>query len=805
MRTFAEAALTLGRPELRAHLLAMAERAERRQYMLPVVGAFSAGKSSLINRLLDRDLLPTRRVETTAMLTYISYGEAQAEGAILEYADGSRISLTLTEVKQLDNVTLDKLKPVAALRITLHNPLLAAGLVLVDTPGVDTTIAAHEQMTQRLLEESEMVIYVSQKPLAETDARMIRRIIDAGLGLSVVRTHADNINISEERRQLAEVFADERRLAEQAVGRSTEYFAVSNLPAPQANEALEAEMADLRRFLTQTVGAGISETFEEAGMRRLEKARVLLLDDVEMRLQATRAAATGSLEQVSRQIASLEKTRHALKQAIDRRAEAMAREKSTQADALSAELAKEARTLTDNFRGEIAACTDPLTPESAANLLTDSLAVSFSYLNAQASDALAGWAQRQAQALNADLSEISLTLTPGKPALQFSFSLEDAQATAQRCEQLQCRQLEALQALSDLQARGEEELKALGLQREEVNRALQECEQVATAAIQGEQELKSSYVPQYVDVPSSAAGILSKIGTCADLALLVIPGKAFAKGAQSVGKFAKSLEGAGKLGQVARHAAIGAGKTMKFLSKTDRVKDIFTLSKMGVDVLHGEGARREMKNRGNSKKTTIFDYLSLSHWFGKVGEWIDPPTQELDKEYDAEYRNRLAQIRAEGERATRQKILELERLRLIDDRQQRNAKEQELRMRQTRREAEEIARLHAELQKKKEGEIQRGLRRQVCEKHCSALRQYAAKLEKEIMDKTDGATRILLETANAESVGRLNAIEEQLQAVLRDRNENHDGDCGAQTAGERLGARPAFRRDRGRRAEPLRR
>ncbi len=71
---------------------------EGKLYYLPFIGQFSAGKSKLINRLIGKDVLPTKSVEATAFLTYISY--ADTESATLEYVDGTQ------EIIEVDNQVL---------------------------------------------------------------------------------------------------------------------------------------------------------------------------------------------------------------------------------------------------------------------------------------------------------------------------------------------------------------------------------------------------------------------------------------------------------------------------------------------------------------------------------------------------------------------------------------------------------------------------------------------------------------------------------------------------------------------------
>ena len=55
----------------------MREKLQEQHFYLPIVGQFSSGKSSLINNLIGRRILPTMLSETTAFTTFIYYGEKE--------------------------------------------------------------------------------------------------------------------------------------------------------------------------------------------------------------------------------------------------------------------------------------------------------------------------------------------------------------------------------------------------------------------------------------------------------------------------------------------------------------------------------------------------------------------------------------------------------------------------------------------------------------------------------------------------------------------------------------------------------
>ena len=93
---------------------------------LALFGEFNAGKSSVINMLLGRDVLPTAVVTTTRRPTYLRYAAAPLFEAIS--ADGKR------EPIAPDGVKTPAQKGVRRFEIGLPNKLLR-DFVLLDTPG----------------------------------------------------------------------------------------------------------------------------------------------------------------------------------------------------------------------------------------------------------------------------------------------------------------------------------------------------------------------------------------------------------------------------------------------------------------------------------------------------------------------------------------------------------------------------------------------------------------------------------------------------------------------------------------------
>lgn len=116
------------------------EKSRNFSVILPFVGAFSAGKSSLLNALVETPLFPTNIDPETAYPAELGYGPNETISGHLP--DGKVISLNRQDLQRNLPSMLPKGSHVS---VSLANPLLAKlpHLRLVDMPGWDSGIEAH--------------------------------------------------------------------------------------------------------------------------------------------------------------------------------------------------------------------------------------------------------------------------------------------------------------------------------------------------------------------------------------------------------------------------------------------------------------------------------------------------------------------------------------------------------------------------------------------------------------------------------------------------------------------------------------
>ncbi|OON38725.1 hypothetical protein BTJ39_16670 [Izhakiella australiensis] len=129
------------------HKQQLAEQLVRSELLIPVTGGFSAGKSSALNALFERDILPVAVSAETAIPAELRYGKQ--EGLLAVRTDGTEEHHSLAALAELSR----QAHQYEVVRLTLDHPLLLAiqPFVLVDMPGFDSAQDAHARAILRYL------------------------------------------------------------------------------------------------------------------------------------------------------------------------------------------------------------------------------------------------------------------------------------------------------------------------------------------------------------------------------------------------------------------------------------------------------------------------------------------------------------------------------------------------------------------------------------------------------------------------------------------------------------------------------
>jgi len=160
---------------------------------IAILGQFKAGKSSFINSLLNKPILPTGVVPITSAITRIIYGER--EKVIILFQDGHSERISLTDIADFitEEENPDNKKRISQATIEFPGPDFIKGLCITDTPGLGSIYLNNTKTTRdKLAHTSIAVICISaERPLSEADMELIRELKNTSFKLVCLLTKAD--------------------------------------------------------------------------------------------------------------------------------------------------------------------------------------------------------------------------------------------------------------------------------------------------------------------------------------------------------------------------------------------------------------------------------------------------------------------------------------------------------------------------------------------------------------------------------------------------------------------------------------
>ncbi len=144
------------------NLLNVIKNSGKSEVIIPVLGMQGMGKSTLINGLLEDNILPNDADETTCVPVEVKFGANEC--AKVHFFDKTNV-ITIHTREELNEYVDNNYNPgnekrVANIELFRNNPLLSNGMVIVDLPGVGSLTKENENTTKRYVENLCSAIFV---------------------------------------------------------------------------------------------------------------------------------------------------------------------------------------------------------------------------------------------------------------------------------------------------------------------------------------------------------------------------------------------------------------------------------------------------------------------------------------------------------------------------------------------------------------------------------------------------------------------------------------------------------------------
>lgn len=249
------------------------------RFQMLVVGEFSRGKSTLINALLGKALIPSSRNPTTATLNVIKNGVKDEYNAF--YYDGRRRKMTLEEFKKViavEDIDLlgeeewksrqAEINKIHFMEIRTPNPFGELGVDIIDTPGVNDLNREREKITFDYIPkaDSAIILLAANELLSASELEFItKNILESQVTkLFVAINFKDDIKDEN----------DQKRILDECIGKLSGIVPKERIFLVSAKEALKYR----RREKGETV-KNCPDNIESTGLPEFETAVLDYLSD----------------------------------------------------------------------------------------------------------------------------------------------------------------------------------------------------------------------------------------------------------------------------------------------------------------------------------------------------------------------------------------------------------------------------------------------------------------------------------------------------------------------------------------------
>jgi GTP-binding protein EngB required for normal cell division len=270
----------LGTDRDREQLVALLDRLDAARLRVLVAGEAKRGKSTLVNALLDREVLPSGVTPLTAVTTTVRYGDD--EHAEVRFLDGHEEKQPLAALADLvtERGNPGNRRGIAGVRVYLAAPVLARGVELVDTPGTGSVFEWDTETAHEALRSMDAAVFVltADPPVSASERDLLGRVAGLSVATFAVLNKADHLD----KAGLAEAAEFTRRVLGEAGHPAIVYPMSARAALRDGDDGFAAFRADFLSYLSDRREADLHASAVAQG-RRIAGS---LLDEVRLTRRA---------------------------------------------------------------------------------------------------------------------------------------------------------------------------------------------------------------------------------------------------------------------------------------------------------------------------------------------------------------------------------------------------------------------------------------------------------------------------------------------------------------------------------------
>lgn len=315
-------------------------RLEDERFHLVVLGEFNHGKTTFVNALLGAPVLPMGVTPTTAVIHRIHYGEEKTARAFSQ--DGSEKPVPMAELEEYEVDGKALADAVQHLDVYYPAPFLKAGVVLVDTPGVNDLNEARAEITYGYIPRSDAILFLldAGQILKESERQFVSTKLLAQSRDKVLFIVNKMDVLDDDERQEALAYA---RLNLGKLLPDPKVFGISAeraLEGDREGAGMSALEAELQRFLQDERGRVLIDNALDAGLRTAatlrtgieiqKRALAMEQDELERRLRTLESDLEGNADRMLERKTRIRESLSAVKAVVRADVEGFAKRFATQ-------------------------------------------------------------------------------------------------------------------------------------------------------------------------------------------------------------------------------------------------------------------------------------------------------------------------------------------------------------------------------------------------------------------------------------------------------------------------------------------
>ena len=169
------------------------------EFNLAICGKVKSGKTSLINALIGKDLLPVNSDVATARVFKVINSADGKDHFYLVYANGDREQITQEQLVVYGSQAAidaagqsDLKKTISYIEVQTKVDFLPKGVSIIDTPGIGSTYPQHTVITKQFIKLADATLFVmNPTPLESIEIEFIKEIASVSPNMMFVTTKID--------------------------------------------------------------------------------------------------------------------------------------------------------------------------------------------------------------------------------------------------------------------------------------------------------------------------------------------------------------------------------------------------------------------------------------------------------------------------------------------------------------------------------------------------------------------------------------------------------------------------------------